>query len=315
MANEARQIIVRLNGEEVQRLLLTAPVVTIGRTPDNTLALANLLVSRRHAELRLTPAGIVLTDVGSRSGTVVNGVALLANQPALLTPGAMVQIGPFTLLYQTVVSAQSDEIPAAVATPASAPPLGVPPVAVARPRRAQPPLRPEGDISRYVYELPVIYHDNLFLGKFLQIFESIWEPLEQRQDAIHMYFNPRTCPAPLLGWLAGWLEMPLNEHWPEERKRALLAEAMDLARWRGTRYGLTRMLEICTGAAVEVTDEPGQPFVIRVRVGAPPEEAERQGTFAALVEQLVRTHKPAHVGYILEILQPQRAEPIVSITS
>jgi phage tail-like protein len=180
----------------------------------------------------------------------------------------------------------------------------------AQPRRAglvrMPlPLPPaQGAGSQYMYDLPVIFHDNEFLARYLQIFETIWEPLEQRQDYIEMYFDPLTSPASFLPWIAGWLGLTLNRHWPEARLRRLLAEATELYRWRGTRYGLTRMIEVCTGLTPEITDVPSrddsgrvQAFVFRVSITIPPES----DIDAAFIEELVRAHKPAHTGYVLDV--------------
>jgi phage tail-like protein len=162
------------------------------------------------------------------------------------------------------------------------------------------------DSSRYLQNLPTIFHDTDFLRRYLLIFEALWEPLEYREDHIQLYFDPKTMPSRLLPWLAGWFDLALNPHWPEWRKRQLLTEVFELYRWRGTRYGLTRMLEVCTGLTPLIIDlaEPNetgkiQPFMILVRL-----EATNGQTIDAelrtLVDQLVRLHKPAHVGYTLE---------------
>ena len=45
----------------------------IGRAPDNDIVLDDLQVSRHHAELLSTPAGVKLVDLGTRNGTFVNG--------------------------------------------------------------------------------------------------------------------------------------------------------------------------------------------------------------------------------------------------
>jgi phage tail-like protein len=139
---------------------------------------------------------------------------------------------------------------------------------------------------------------NDFLGRMLLIFEALWEPLEQRQDHIALYYDPRTAPAAMLPWIASWLDLALDHHWPEERRRRLLREAMDLYRWRGTSYGLARMLEVSAGVAARVTDDPAEPWVVRVEVTLPPAGEVRREA----VEALVRAHKPAHVGYVLEFL-------------
>ena len=109
-----------------------------------------------------------------------------------------------------------------------------------------------------------------------------------------MYFSPATCPAHMLPWIADWLSLELDAHWPERRRRELLREAMQLYRWRGTRYGLTRMLEVCTGQPVQISEDPDRPFVFRITI---PTYTDVSRDF---IERLVRAHKPAHVGYVLE---------------
>ena len=111
-----------------------------------------------------------------------------------------------------------------------------------------------------------------------------------------MYLDPRTCPASLLPWFASWFGLTIDPHWPQTRTRALLSEAIELYRWRGTKYGLTRMIEVCTGVKSEITDDPSRPFVFRIRVHLP---ANNEAIVGHLVE-LIEAHKPAHAGYFLE---------------
>lgn len=159
---------------------------------------------------------------------------------------------------------------------------------------------PQSAASRYMRFLPIIFQDDDFLRRYLLLFESIWEPLEDRQSHIDLYIDPRTCPTSFLGWLASWLDVGLNAHWPEARRRQLLAEAMNLYRWRGTNYGLTRMIEVCTGLTPTISDGEGlDPFVFRIRLTIPP----GSGVDPVFVEDLIQAHKPAHAGYILELDQ------------
>jgi phage tail-like protein len=150
--------------------------------------------------------------------------------------------------------------------------------------------------SLYMSFLPDIYQENDFLRRFLLIFEEIWEPLERRQDHIYMYFHPLTCPVVFLPWLAKWLGFPLDPHWPEMRRRRLLAQAMDLYRWRGTLYGLVRMIEVCTGVTPEITENNQEPFVFHIVLPISKDNMDR-----AFIEELIHTHKPAHAGFTLEI--------------
>lgn len=294
MTSPTPQLIIQLRGQIVQTLPLREGVLTIGRTPDNDIALPHPLVARRHAELRAEGESLLVTDLESASGTLLGGEKLLPGQPALVTPGAVLQIGPFALIYQT--EPDEEDVPALKVTVRDQP---VPPQPARRPepRPRFPAPRPRGPLSRYLDYLPAPYQESDFLGRYLMLFEAIWEPMQQRQDHIAAYFDPRTCPEPMLPWLAGWLDLSLPAGWPEERRRGLVREAMDLYRWRGTRYGIARMIEVCTGLSAEVIDEPGQSAVIRVRVRLPADSGVDRST----IEQLILSHKPAHVGYILEI--------------
>ena len=58
----------------------------------------------------------------------------------------------------------------------------------------------------------------------------------------------------------------LESHWPEARKRALLARVIDVYRWRGTAYGLERVIEACLGARPEIAVAADNPHVFRVIV-------------------------------------------------
>jgi ABC transport system ATP-binding/permease protein len=74
--------------------LQAARVVKIGRRPDNDIVLADLGVSKLHAELRMSPTGrYQILDLGSHNGTYVNGNQV--NQ-AELTENDIVSIGHAT---------------------------------------------------------------------------------------------------------------------------------------------------------------------------------------------------------------------------
>jgi ABC-type multidrug transport system ATPase subunit/pSer/pThr/pTyr-binding forkhead associated (FHA) protein len=66
------------------------PAVRIGRAPDNDVVMADLLVSRHHAELRRSGDRWVLVDLGSANGTYVNGARITR---AALGPTDIVVIG------------------------------------------------------------------------------------------------------------------------------------------------------------------------------------------------------------------------------
>jgi phage tail-like protein len=300
--NGSGLLVASLEGSVVQKIPITPGALTIGRLPDNRLVLPHPTVSRHHAEVRVDEGQPTLVDVGSSSGTFLGSVRLLPNQPIILDAAVRIKIGPYLLTFEP-----SPAMPqlAAIAVPHAAVPLSarlgptreldeLPPIPG---RPTWPAPLPVNGKSSYVGRLPCIFEDDDFLGRMLLIFEGVWEPLEQRQDHLPLYFDPATCPAIMLPWLAGWLNLELDPHWPEERRRRLLKEAMELYRWRGTAYGLTRVLEVCTGLSARVTEDPATPWVFRVAVRIPP----GSGVAPDFIEALVKAHKPAHVGYVLEI--------------
>ncbi|MFE9017722.1 FHA domain-containing protein [Streptomyces sp. NPDC007808] len=70
---------------------LPTRTVRIGRAADNDLVIDDLIVSRRHAELRALPDGTYeIADLGSHNGTYLNGGRVTR---ALVAPGDVVGIG------------------------------------------------------------------------------------------------------------------------------------------------------------------------------------------------------------------------------
>ncbi|MGI8937287.1 MAG: BTAD domain-containing putative transcriptional regulator [Iamia sp.] len=69
-------------------------LTVLGRGPDCDLVLTHGAVSRRHAEIRPTVAGLLLTDLGSTNGTLVNGVAVTRH---VLQDGDELMVGDHTL--------------------------------------------------------------------------------------------------------------------------------------------------------------------------------------------------------------------------
>ncbi len=66
-------------------------VVTIGRSADADFILDDSLVSRRHCSLHGSDAGVIVSDLGSRNGTEVNGVRVRAE--VLVRPGDQIRVG------------------------------------------------------------------------------------------------------------------------------------------------------------------------------------------------------------------------------
>jgi hypothetical protein len=69
----------------------------IGRGDQANLRLPDVGISRRHARLDFDGGQVVLTDLGSTNGTMVNGQRVSA---VALNPGDMVQLGTTTLTFR-----------------------------------------------------------------------------------------------------------------------------------------------------------------------------------------------------------------------
>ncbi len=68
-----------------------SPTVRIGRGPGATLRLADVSVSRCHAELRHVDDGWMVRDLGSMNGTEVNGSRITT--PVRVRPGDRIRFG------------------------------------------------------------------------------------------------------------------------------------------------------------------------------------------------------------------------------
>jgi phage tail-like protein len=149
-----------------------------------------------------------------------------------------------------------------------------------------------------------------FLRRFLGIFEpSLW-PVVETLDSFAAFLDPYTTSDEFLRWLASWLDLALDETWESDRQRRLVASAVVMYRWRGTKRGMLEHLTAYLGSVpevvdeaerVEVADEPvvgGEPTapMFRVIVNGPASEAE-----LSRLRAIVELAKPAHAGYRIEV--------------
>ncbi|MFV0251999.1 MAG: FhaA domain-containing protein [Beutenbergiaceae bacterium] len=81
-----------------QRYLLTGPVTVIGRGSEADIVVDDTGISRRHLEIRITPDGVVASDLGSTNGTFVEGHRVPA---ATLVDGNTLTIGRTRILFWT----------------------------------------------------------------------------------------------------------------------------------------------------------------------------------------------------------------------
>ncbi|MCP4361110.1 MAG: phage tail protein I, partial [Chloroflexi bacterium] len=149
--------------------------------------------------------------------------------------------------------------------------------------------------SRYIQYLPGIYRTD-FMKRFLALFESIYGPIEWNVENFDLYLNPKTAPEGFIPWLANWFDVSFDNSWNEAARRAFLVDAHKIFARRGTKWALSRILEIYTGQEplIDDTHEDLTPFTFTVEI--PLKESEVNRT---LIEQLLNDHKPAYTSYDL----------------
>ncbi len=183
--------------------------------------------------------------------------------------------------------------------------------------------------GRYLDYLPAFYHDDGLMSRFLMVFESFWAPIERQIDHLPFYFDPRLTPADFLPWLASWLNLTLDERWPEEKRRRLVCAAVSLYRKRGTRRGVQEFLALYTGKSPRIIEHraenfclgdgallgPGvalgldnKPHTFTVALRLPPlpavdeeERGRKEADRRRIIESIIESEKPAHAGYNLRL--------------
>ncbi|MCX6006935.1 MAG: phage tail protein [Chloroflexi bacterium] len=176
-------------------------------------------------------------------------------------------------------------------------------------------IKQENGNRSFMDYLPAMYRDDDFTARFLHIFEDIMQPIESIVDKMYFRFDPAITDESFLPWLSTWVGTIMDERWPEERRRQLLASAVELYRWRGTKLGLMEYLRIYTGVVPQITEpsifskgggasvksqaasaglEPHQ-FIVEI-------EGTVKGTIdPEIVKAIIESQKPAHTIYILKM--------------
>ncbi|MEH0934776.1 phage tail protein [Micromonospora psammae] len=151
------------------------------------------------------------------------------------------------------------------------------------------------------------------LFALLEVMEALHAPDEAVLADVDALFAPYRTPDGLVAYLTRWVAMdhvlapprpdaalPL----PVGRLRDLVAHGAELARWRGTPYGMRTALELATGVTGFVLDEPAdRPFHLVVRV--PPAAADR----LAVITRIVEAEKPAAVTAEVVVTDAPDADP------
>ncbi|MFA9446628.1 FHA domain-containing protein [Egicoccus sp. AB-alg6-2] len=89
------------------RLRIDQEVATLGRREDNGYVLPDPRISRVHAEIRKDGNVLIVTDLGSSSGTKVNNEAITG--PTVVRHGDRLSFGPLTATLEDPAAAMQPE--------------------------------------------------------------------------------------------------------------------------------------------------------------------------------------------------------------
>lgn len=123
----------------------------------------------------------------------------------------------------------------------------------------------------YLRYLPATYQEDEaskeFLERFLSLFETVFYDAELEISRVFRYFDPNSTPQNFLTWLASWLNLALEEGWPEDKKRQFIQQAVTLYKLKGTPVGIGKLLEIYTGKKTFIIEhaKAGKPLVLSER--------------------------------------------------
>ena len=160
--------------------------------------------------------------------------------------------------------------------------------------------------------LPGLYQDDDFIQRFTAAFDEALAPAVAALDNLPAYLDPAVAPADFVEWLSGWVGVSLDENWPLERRRDLVARAAGLYRRRGTAGALAEQVALYARVVPEVVEtggvawsaEPGGPLPgapearLTVRVAVPDPSA----VDLRRLEAIVAESKPAHIPATVEVV-------------
>ncbi len=120
--------------------------------------------------------------------------------------------------------------------------------------------------------LPAVYQESDFGMRFIGGLEGLLDPIIAVLDALPAHFDPDHAPRDVLGLVASWLGVDLDESQEIRHQREMLRQSAELARRRGTVSGLELALTLTfPDVPLRVEDQGGVRWSLDQRpVEAPP---------------------------------------------
>jgi phage tail-like protein len=175
---------------------------------------------------------------------------------------------------------------------------------------------PPGDLpSPYplIDYLPAIFAESPFAVRWTEAFDDVYASFINMIDCVHGYIDPLLAPEEFVRWLSSWFGVLLDDSWPMSAQRAVVAQAVDLFRMRGTMAGLRRHLGVVIEGEVEIAESGGTSWSLRPRPDPPNDvdhwvhvvvrPSQPSTVSEAAVAAVIRAAKPVHVRHSLEVIE------------
>ncbi len=104
------KLILKFKDTVISEFELNQEETTIGRKPENTIHIDNLAVSSKHARVLKIGKKVILEDLGSTNGTLVNGQETSKH---ILNNGDVITVGKHTLTFVSLEEDSPVAVPAA----------------------------------------------------------------------------------------------------------------------------------------------------------------------------------------------------------
>lgn len=126
-------------------------------------------------------------------------------------------------------------------------------------------IRLEAPGDNFMQTFPEIYREkNSFLHRYLSIYSSVYNDFQEKLDEREELLPVDTAPLGMLEMYARWLGIDVNGGYlGEETLRALLKEAPELLRRKGTQYCVERICDILLGEIPVVAERSQMQRYIR----------------------------------------------------
>lgn len=146
----------------------------------------------------------------------------------------------------------------------------------------------------WIDKLPQIYRSSdsgsHFLERYLGIFQTFYEELDSDIACIADHFDPECAESEFLNMLAEWLSIKDPAIWTEEQLRRLLLRAVSLYRKRGTKEGLSELIELYTGEKPFIIEG----FAVREKSGSNKNQKALAAMYGSSPYTVTVLVKPGH---------------------